>query len=271
MRLVVVACLAATWASCGGDSDGLGDAAADAAPDAPLERDMGDPCTDRDGDGIPDRFEGTSDDDEDGIPNDEDRDSDGDGILDEVEAGELADCDFPPQDTDFDGWPDYLDDDSDGDGLPDADERERGFDPTHGDTDRDGCPDPAELFDGACDDPRNAFVLVECGVPTGGTATFVWEGDEPLPRARLTVTLDSPEAGAGMGAPQAVTPAGAASIADFEFNDVQPGAQLTFGIALRISEPMATGTLELEDGAGLTIDTGRLYVFSHDNCMPLVI
>jgi hypothetical protein len=66
---------------------------------------------DSDGDGIPDRVEGTDDADGDGFPNYLDLDSDGDGIPDAIEG---------VVDTDFDGIPDFLDLDSDGDGIPDA-------------------------------------------------------------------------------------------------------------------------------------------------------
>ncbi len=59
--------------------------------------------TDSDGDGIPDRTEGSYDFDRDGIPNYLDLDADGDGIPDVIEG--TGDCDL-------DGFPNYLDPDA---------------------------------------------------------------------------------------------------------------------------------------------------------------
>jgi len=262
--------------SCGDDSAGEPlDAFTDARPEDDLGPDFGPPCTDTDGDGIIDRFEGTGDRDEDGIPNHEDLDSDGDGIPDEVEAGDLADCSFPGRDTDFDGWPDHLDFDSDGDGVLDADEGAHGFDPTDVDTDRDGCPDSAELIEGACDDPRNAFLTMGCGTPDNGSATFLWSGDAPLPVARLTLTWDGMARADIFLQPQAVVPAdGATLTSGDEFEQVQPGARITFELVVGFfsaEEPMSTGTLTLVDGEGATIDMGRVYVFGRENCSPVLI
>ncbi|HEV2805023.1 MAG TPA: VWA domain-containing protein [Chthoniobacterales bacterium] len=68
---------------------------------------------DKDGDGIPDSVEGSSDADGDGIPNDRDLDSDGDDHPDRAEGTKDLDCD---------GVPNFLDTDSDGDGIPDAED-----------------------------------------------------------------------------------------------------------------------------------------------------
>ena len=80
---------------------------------------------DDDNDGIPDDEEGVKDSDGDGIPDSKDSDSDNDGIPDDEEGTE---------DTDGDGIPNYKDDDSDNDGVPDVDEG-------NGDNDGDGIPD----------------------------------------------------------------------------------------------------------------------------------
>ncbi len=71
------------------------------------------PSGDCDGDGIPDSEEdqAPSDPDEDGIPNRRDSDSDNDDIPDWMEGTD---------DTDSDGKPNFVDDDSDGDGVPDG-------------------------------------------------------------------------------------------------------------------------------------------------------
>ncbi len=274
MRAVAVACLAALMMSCGddGSSDGAFDAGADARPDD--EPDFGLSCMDTDGDGIIDRFEGTGDRDEDGIPNHEDLDSDGDGIPDEEEAGDIADCNFPGRDTDFDGWPDHLDFDSDGDGVLDVDEPGHGLDPTQVDTDRDGCPDPAELIEGACDDPRNAFLIMGCGSPDGGSATFVWGGDAPLPAAQLLIALEGSARTDVATRAQAVVPADGATLVDGEFRDIRPGARITFEIVVGFfasEAPMSTGSLTLVDGTGATIDMGRVYVFGREHCAPVLI
>ncbi|MCS7178867.1 MAG: right-handed parallel beta-helix repeat-containing protein [Anaerolineae bacterium] len=83
------------------------------------------PGTDEDQDGIPNEQEGTGDTDGDGIPDYLDTDSDNDGIPDAVEG---------TRDTDGDGIPDFRDPDSDNDGIPDAVEG-------NVDTDGDGTPD----------------------------------------------------------------------------------------------------------------------------------
>jgi CSLREA domain-containing protein len=90
------------------------------------------PGGDEDNDGIPNDQEGTGDTDGDGIPDYLDTDSDNDGIpdADEYDSG----CTNPPCDTDGDGIPDYKDPDSDNDGIPDAVEG-------NVDTDGDGIPD----------------------------------------------------------------------------------------------------------------------------------
>jgi hypothetical protein len=268
MLVVVAAC---------GDDDG------ESAPDARAPEDLGpdlgaDPCIDTDGDGIADRFEGELDHDGDGIPNHEDLDSDDDGIPDEVEAGPMVDCSFgfPPDDSDFDGFPDFIDDDSDGDGISDADEVAQGLDPTRVDSDADGCPDPAEMADGICDEPRNAFLLMGCGGPEAGTATFRWTGEATLPSAALVVTLDDPASGDPIAEPHAVVPAGAATLGMGEFTDVQPAASITFqirifGFSSGHGEAMSSGSLTLVDGEGVTMDTGRLFVFGAESCPPVLI
>ncbi len=270
---LVLAVIVSLSVACGDD---------DTEPDAgPAGADQGvdlgyAPCRDTDGDGIPDRFEGGRDRDEDGIPNTEDEDSDGDGIPDAHEAGPMVDCDFPPADTDFDGWPDFLDDDSDGDGVSDADELAQGLDPTRIDSDADGCPDPAEAIEGICGDPRNAFLIMGCGVPNAGTATFAWMGESPLPSAALTVTLDEPASGGPTATPHAVVPADGATLGRAEFTDIQPGASVTFQISFfdffaGDGETMSSGALTLIDGDGATLDTGRLFVFGTESCPPVLI
>ena len=72
---------------------------------------------DSDNDGIPDNVERNVDSDGDRIADYQDLDSDNDGIGDTFEKGSNG---FKPVDTDKDGRPDYLDLDSDGDGLLDA-------------------------------------------------------------------------------------------------------------------------------------------------------
>ena len=79
-----------------------------------------DPNVDSDGDGIPNGIEGSTDPDEDGLPNYLDADSDGDGLPDAIEG---------TADPDGDGIPNFLDTDSDGDGVPDETERALGTDP----------------------------------------------------------------------------------------------------------------------------------------------
>ena len=69
-----------------------------------------DPRGDLDGDGIPDKVEGTGDADRDGIPNLRDLDSDGDDLTDAQEG---------TGDPDGDRIPNFLDTDSDGDRIPD--------------------------------------------------------------------------------------------------------------------------------------------------------
>jgi hypothetical protein len=66
---------------------------------------------DADMDGLGDLFEGTSDSDDDGIPDFQDPDSDNDGIPDSAEGA---------ADADGDGKPNFLDGDSDGDGILDS-------------------------------------------------------------------------------------------------------------------------------------------------------
>lgn len=114
---------------------------------------------DTDGDGIPDRQEGTGDADNDGIPNLRDEDSDGDGRSDalEVNAGRPFECGRgTPLDSDGDGTPDFLDTDSDGNGIPDVQDFQgpMGTMPPEGgwasrpyDHDRDGIPDYADVDD----------------------------------------------------------------------------------------------------------------------------
>jgi gliding motility-associated-like protein len=72
---------------------------------------------DSDNDGIPDNVERNVDSDGDKTADYQDLDSDNDGIGDTFEKGANG---FKPADTDKDGRPDYLDLDSDGDGLLDA-------------------------------------------------------------------------------------------------------------------------------------------------------
>ena len=67
---------------------------------------------DQDGDGIHDYND--SDDDNDGIPDDQE-DEDGDGILDVIDDDEISD----DEDFDDDGIPDDYDEDDDNDGVPD--------------------------------------------------------------------------------------------------------------------------------------------------------
>ncbi len=128
------------------DGDGLVD-----SQECPPPASTADPasCPDSDGDGSPD-FDDT-DDDNDGIPTEDevadgglmdgdgdglpphlDVDSDDDGIADGVECSES-----PCVDTDGDGTNDYLDTDTDGDGVPDSIEGH--------DVDGDGAPDVAPL------------------------------------------------------------------------------------------------------------------------------
>ena len=89
------------------------------------EKDKDNKKKDTDQDGIPDDVEKENqpnnppDTDNDGAPNYNDQDSDNDGIPDSKEAGENPQ---KPQDTDGDGTPDYKDLDSDNDGIPDAEE-----------------------------------------------------------------------------------------------------------------------------------------------------
>ncbi|WP_157511675.1 hypothetical protein [Halapricum sp. CBA1109] len=101
---------------------------------------------DADGDGIPDRIEGTNDTDGDGVPNYRDRDSDGDGISDANEG---------TTDYDGDGLPAYLDPinesvqtDPDGDKLSTKTELILGTSPNESDTDGDGISDTIETNGG---------------------------------------------------------------------------------------------------------------------------
>ncbi|MFT5660523.1 MAG: VCBS repeat-containing protein, partial [Sulfurimonas sp.] len=80
---------------------------------------------DDDNDGIPDDEEGVKDTDGDGIPDSKDKDADNDGISDTEEGA---------TDSDGDGIPDNKDPDADNDGIPDIDEG-------NGDADNDGIPD----------------------------------------------------------------------------------------------------------------------------------
>lgn len=97
---------------------------------------------DADGDGIPDRYEGSTDGvdtDGDGTPDYLDDDSDGDGIADSVEGQRPG---GEPVDSDADGTYDFRDTDSDGNGIDDAVEGGGDLDgdrtPDSADTDNDG-------------------------------------------------------------------------------------------------------------------------------------
>merc|ERR1712112_51498 len=99
--------------------------------------------TDNDGDGIPD--EKDDDDDNDGTPDEEDNDDDGDGV-DDADDG----------DDDNDGIPDSLEEDSDGDGVPDEIDPDDGVEDD--DFDNDGIPDHQDNDDdgdGIADDEDN--------------------------------------------------------------------------------------------------------------------
>ncbi|MEI8254497.1 MAG: hypothetical protein WCJ30_02370 [Deltaproteobacteria bacterium] len=111
---------------------------------------------DTDGDGIPDRIEGTGDADADGTPNYRDTDSDADGRPDALEAnaGRPYDCRQTPVDSDRDGTGDFLDQDSDNNGIPDVNDfggagqiPEGGWALHPNDFDRDGIPDYADTDD----------------------------------------------------------------------------------------------------------------------------
>lgn len=95
------------------------------------------PLGDEDDDGIPNQEDGTGDNDGDGTPNFIDIDSDDDGILD-MEEGQ--------DDIDGDSIPNYLDSDSDGDGLSDREENS-GLELTGSDQDNDGLDDVFDTHD----------------------------------------------------------------------------------------------------------------------------
>jgi hypothetical protein len=158
------------------DRDGLDDYVdLDSDDDGVLDADESDGgCPegpDSDGDGTPDRIDGTEDSvpidpdldgncvvqsiegmvdtDGDGLGDDLDPDNDADGLLDD---DEIVDC-LNPIDTDGDGTPDYKDEDSDNNGVFDRDENAHTPAPTYNleidftflgqyDQDGDGTPDP---------------------------------------------------------------------------------------------------------------------------------
>jgi len=122
-----------------------------------------DPNADDDNDGIPNDEEGSGDSDGDGTPDYLDTDSDNNGIPDSEE-------DDPWGDDDGDGTPNYQDADDDGDGIPDseegaADNRDSDGDGTPDyrdtDSDNDGIPDEEE----AGPDPNNPVDTDGDGIP----------------------------------------------------------------------------------------------------------
>jgi hypothetical protein len=101
---------------------------------------------DQDGDGVPD--EEDNDQDGDGIPNEEDDDQDGDGIPNEEDNDQDGDG-IPNEqddDQDGDGVPDNQDDDQDGDGIPNEEDDDQDGDgiPNEEDDDQDGDGIPNE-------------------------------------------------------------------------------------------------------------------------------
>lgn len=269
--------------SCGGGRDSSRDAALeDGAVDAAItDAEAWAWCdADADGDGIPDRFEGGSDFDDDGIPALDDDDADGDGFDDRTESAPRPDPCLPPVDTDGDGVGDFADFDSDGDGLTDADERTRGLDHRADDSDGDGCVDAAEVILGGCDDPRDAILPLGCDVEQRGQATFSIPpgGSSPMDPVRLEIRMQKgglhpTELGLRTQA-LAASPAGSAvPEADF-FRTVQPGARLTFGIILDGGGgPIGTALFDLAllDGTGTQIDRGRLLVHGETACVVVLI
>ncbi len=233
--------------------------------------DSGALCPDTDGDRIADRWEGTGDADGDGIPNAEDLDSDGDGVPDLLEGGSGG-C-ASPVDLDRDGRYDAYDRDRDGDTLEDGEEVALGFDPDHPDTDRDGCPDRAEVDFNECSSPRKAYIVAACATPRTDTVSFTYFGDTPIDDVTLTVgPVDGLQTEVSA---VAASPSGAATPNFDSFDDVEPGALLSFQITLDQHRPdddeitRATLLLVRQGLVGETLGTfgrGELFVFGGPVC-----
>ena len=125
------------------------------------------PCVDSDNDGISQIYEGTADDDGDGVPNNSDDDCDGDGFTDIAESvGNYPNyqsgrppltCGATPDDCDGDGRYNFRDTDSDNDGLTDAEEASVGSNPCIADSDGDGIDDLTERAAGS--DPTTSLSM----------------------------------------------------------------------------------------------------------------
>ena len=276
-RYAVHVLIALAMLGCGEGDGAEGAEVADAALDGPDAADQGDPCHDTDGDGISDSLERNLEhqfhpDDGDDVPAESDLDSDGDGYSDAEERGDVPDACFPPADLEGDFVPDFLDQDSDGDGVPDAEEAEHGFDRTSPDTDRDGCPDPAELELDGCSDPRQMVLFLSC-VQAVGHATFTWDGPGVLSEASLVIDYEIPAGPLEVRA-AAVVPAGHAEIDHDRFFDVQPGAAITFSAMpteFEAPPPGRLGELRLLSGDGEVLDTGAVYVYGDGACDFILI
>jgi hypothetical protein len=158
-KLVILgAAMAGAITACnGGATEPDGSSDANTQSDARRSDSSSSACDqDSDGDGIPDRYEGTGDADMDGTSNLSDTDSDGDGRsdADEANVGNAYDCHMSPTDSDHDGTPDFLDVDSDNNGINDHDDFiGTGDEPSGGwalhpsDFDRDAVPDYADTDD----------------------------------------------------------------------------------------------------------------------------
>ena len=178
-----------------------------------------------------------------------------------------------PVDQDRDGTYDAYDWDRDGDTIPDDEEVALGFDPDHPDTDGDGCPDRAEVDFNGCASPRKAYIVASCATPNRATVAFTYFGDATIdavhvdvaPIEGLETTMEA----------VAVSPAGAATPVFGYFDDVEPGAMLSFEIRLDAHQPdedeitRASLLLVHEGRFGEVLETlgrGELLVFGGRAC-----
>ena len=200
------------------------------------------PFSDRDGDGIPDQVEGSSDPDTDGIISSVDQDSDNDGVSDRDEVNGERVCQMV-RDCDNDGAPDTEDTDSDNDLLSDATERDVGLSACLADTDGNGCTDLAELELGGCDAER--VIAKFCSDESAG---------EPIVRLKVQAAAERLEphieiiklvngfqpAWIEGVEPIEVTPSGSGTIESRGFSNVTIDATLVVSVKFAFAPPMQT-------------------------------